>query len=94
MQRYSKFEGLEPEEEVETGKTKRIPLEKKQAMEPGIRGQNKVSALAKDLAQKFKGEKSPPKEKKQPLVIPKAVSPLVRQLYINLTNILYIILHD
>ena len=33
-------------------------------IDAGIRGQNKVSALAKDLAQKFKAENTPPEAKK------------------------------
>ena len=37
-------------------------------METGVRGKNKVSALAKDLAQKFRGDGTPPTAKKVSLL--------------------------
>ena len=40
-------------------------LGNKPALEKGQRGQNKVSALAKDLAIKFSGDSAPPPAKKE-----------------------------
>ena len=37
------------------------------SLERGVRGQNKVSALAKDLAIKFAGETAPPPAKREAL---------------------------
>ena len=40
-------------------------LESKPSLDTGMRGQNKVSALAKDLAIKFSGDSAPPPAKKE-----------------------------
>ena len=40
-------------------------LGNKPGLETGLRGQNKVSALAKDLAIKFSGDSAPPPAKKE-----------------------------
>jgi hypothetical protein len=55
LQGYKKLEGLEPESEE--SKVMRVRREMK-ALRAGVRGQNKVSVLAKDLADKFKGQQS------------------------------------
>ena len=55
LQGYKKLEGLEPE--TEESKILRVRREMK-ALRAGVRGQNKVSALAKDLADKFKGHET------------------------------------
>ena len=57
LQGYKKLEGLEPE--MEESKANRVKREMR-ALRAGVRGQNKVSSLAKDLAEKFSG-KEPPK---------------------------------
>ncbi len=65
LQGYRKLEGLEPEtEESKVSKVKR----EMRALRAGVRGQNKVSSLAKDLAEKFSG-KAPPttEEVKKPV---------------------------
>lgn len=63
LEHYSKFEGGEPPKEDEAELRKKRFLKK--LPEPGVRGQNKVSVLAKDLAYRFNAEAPAEDSKKE-----------------------------